>query len=63
MAEHGAHLTSTTGRADDADAPSIFEVLAQENLMVALRPGIGHIARVRNSIKIRPKSGCLPPQF
>ena len=49
-AEQGAHLTSTTTTAGDGqDVPSIFEVLAQENLMTSLRPAIKHVARVGGS--------------
>ena len=49
-AERGAHLTSTTTTAGDRqDVPSIFEVLAQENLMTSLRPAIKHVARVCGS--------------
>ncbi|XP_013383201.1 peroxisome assembly protein 12 [Lingula anatina] len=42
MAEFAAHLTSAA--ADDK--PSIFEVLAQENLMSALRPALIYSARI-----------------
>lgn len=41
MAEYGAHLTSVT-----LEKPSIFEVLAQENLQQALRPAILHLLNV-----------------
>ena len=47
-AERGAHLTSTVATSEDGhNGPSIFEVLAQENLMTSLRPAIKHVARVR----------------
>lgn len=42
MAEHAAHLTSAT----DADQPSVFEVLAQDNLMMTIRPAGKHAVRV-----------------
>ena len=46
-AERGAHLTSTVSTAEDGQTgPSIFEVLAQENLMTSLRPAIKHVTRV-----------------
>uniref|UniRef100_A0A0B6ZPX6 Pex N-terminal domain-containing protein n=1 Tax=Arion vulgaris TaxID=1028688 RepID=A0A0B6ZPX6_9EUPU len=44
MAEHGAHLTS--GGVTDTNRPSVFEVLAQENLMSTIRPAIRHALRV-----------------
>ena len=56
MAEFGAHLTST----DDGDKPSIFEVLAQENLMTALRPALKHACRVGTSQQSLHK---LNPEF
>lgn len=43
MAEHGAHLTSAS--AID-DRPSIFEVVAQDSLMSAVRPALQHVAKV-----------------
>ena len=42
MAEHGAHLTS----AQLADEPTIFEVLAQDSLMLIIRPAVKHAVRV-----------------
>ncbi|XP_036378878.1 peroxisome assembly protein 12 [Megalops cyprinoides] len=42
MAERGAHLT--TAPADDR--PSIFEVLAQDSLMGAVRPALQHAVKV-----------------
>ena len=42
MAEHAAHLTSAT----DVDRPSVFEVLAQDNLMMTIRPAGKHAVRV-----------------
>ncbi|XP_068434769.1 peroxisome assembly protein 12 [Clinocottus analis] len=42
MAEAGAHLTSTAAN----EQPSIFEVLAQESLMEALRPALRHALKV-----------------
>ncbi|KAM4598558.1 peroxisome assembly protein 12 isoform 1-T3 [Polymixia lowei] len=42
MAEAGAHVTST---ASD-DAPSVFQVLAQESLMEAVRPALRHAVKV-----------------
>nr|XP_048679526.1 peroxisome assembly protein 12 [Caretta caretta] len=43
MAEHGAHLTAAS--ASD-DRPSVFEVVAQDSLMSALRPALQHVAKV-----------------
>lgn len=42
MAESGAHLTSTAVN----EQPSIFEVLAQESLMEAVRPALRHAVKV-----------------
>ncbi|XP_067686858.1 peroxisome assembly protein 12-like [Haliotis asinina] len=42
MAERGAHITS----ASVTDRPTIFEVLAQESLMVTVRPALKHAIRV-----------------
>lgn len=42
MAESGAHLTSTSVN----EQPSIFEVLAQESLMEAVRPALRHAVKV-----------------
>nr|XP_057904261.1 peroxisome assembly protein 12 [Doryrhamphus excisus]XP_057904262.1 peroxisome assembly protein 12 [Doryrhamphus excisus]XP_057904263.1 peroxisome assembly protein 12 [Doryrhamphus excisus] len=42
MAEAGAHLTSSTG----SEQPSIFEVLAQESLMDAVKPALRHAVKV-----------------
>ncbi|XP_074643301.1 peroxisome assembly protein 12-like isoform X1 [Tubulanus polymorphus] len=44
MAEFGAHITSS--RSSVTSKPSIFEVLAQENLTAALRPAIKHVLKV-----------------
>ncbi|XP_006119669.2 peroxisome assembly protein 12 [Pelodiscus sinensis] len=43
MAERGAHLTAAS--ASD-DTPSIFEVVAQDSLMSAVRPALQHVAKV-----------------
>lgn len=43
MAEQGAHVTSAQG---GEGKPSIFEVLAQESLMNAVRPALRHAVRV-----------------
>ncbi|EDM05474.1 peroxisomal biogenesis factor 12 [Rattus norvegicus] len=43
MAEHGAHIT-TASVADDQ--PSIFEVVAQDSLMTAVRPALQHVVKV-----------------
>ena len=45
MAEAGAHLSSGTVSGDD-NRPSIFEVIAQENLLSSLKPALQHIVRV-----------------
>lgn len=42
MAEAGAHFTSTTAN----ERPSIFEVLAQESLMEAVKPALRHAVKV-----------------
>jgi peroxin-12 len=44
MAEYGAHIT-TASVADDQ--PSIFEVVAQDSLMTAVRPALQHVVKVR----------------
>ncbi|BFZ18408.1 hypothetical protein BsWGS_21447 [Bradybaena similaris] len=44
MAEHGAHLTS--GGVSETSKPSIFEVLAQENLLSTIRPAVRHAVRI-----------------
>ncbi|XP_067393892.1 peroxisome assembly protein 12 [Emydura macquarii macquarii] len=43
MAEHGAHLTAASV---SEDRPSIFEVVAQDSLMSAVRPALQHVAKV-----------------
>ncbi|XP_063002487.1 peroxisome assembly protein 12 [Elgaria multicarinata webbii] len=43
MAERGAHLTAAFPY---ADRPSIFEVVAQDSLMSAVRPALQHMAKV-----------------
>uniref|UniRef100_A0A8D0GJB6 Peroxisome assembly protein 12 n=1 Tax=Sphenodon punctatus TaxID=8508 RepID=A0A8D0GJB6_SPHPU len=43
MAEHGAHLTAPS---IGDDRPSIFEVVAQDSLMSAVRPALQHVAKV-----------------
>ncbi|XP_077152376.1 peroxisome assembly protein 12 [Ranitomeya variabilis] len=43
MAERGAHITTAT---PDDNRPSIFEVVAQESLMAAVRPALHHIIKV-----------------
>lgn len=42
MAEHGAHLTT----ASSDERPSIFEVLAQDSLMSAVKPALQHAVKV-----------------
>ncbi|MBN3309024.1 PEX12 protein, partial [Amia calva] len=44
MAERGAHLT--TGALERDERPSIFEVLAQDSLMAAVRPALHHAVKV-----------------
>lgn len=44
MAEVGAHLTAAS--AGD-DRPSIFEAVAQDSLMAALKPALQHLVKVR----------------
>ncbi|XP_064613368.1 peroxisome assembly protein 12-A-like [Liolophura sinensis] len=48
MAEQGAHVTSAVG---GEGKPSIFEVLAQESLMSAVRPALRHAVRVLGETK------------
>jgi len=58
MAEAGAHLTSAAAR----ERPSIFEVLAQESLMAAVRPALRHGAKVSANVRlvsVRPSVGRL----
>ncbi|XP_062815313.1 peroxisome assembly protein 12 [Anolis carolinensis] len=43
MAERGAHLTAASAH---EDRPSIFEVVAQDSLMSALRPALQHAVKV-----------------
>ena len=47
MAEAGAHLTSAAGK----EQPSIFELLAQESLMEAVRPALRHAVKVRERLE------------
>ncbi|XP_076130447.1 peroxisome assembly protein 12 isoform X2 [Alosa pseudoharengus] len=42
MAEHGAHLTT----ASSDERPSIFEVLAQDSLMSAVKPALQHAVKI-----------------
>ncbi|XP_034007606.1 peroxisome assembly protein 12, partial [Trematomus bernacchii] len=44
MAEAGAHLTSSGSSV--SEPPSVFEVLAQESLMEAVRPALRHAVKV-----------------
>lgn len=44
MAEHGAHITAASLQDDQ---PSIFEVVAQDGLMTAVRPALQHVVKVR----------------
>ncbi|XP_040280638.1 peroxisome assembly protein 12 [Bufo bufo] len=43
MAERGAHITTAS---PDDNRPSIFEVVAQESLMAAVRPALHHVVKV-----------------
>uniref|UniRef100_A0A8C5N355 Peroxisome assembly protein 12 n=1 Tax=Leptobrachium leishanense TaxID=445787 RepID=A0A8C5N355_9ANUR len=43
MAEHGAHITTAS---PGEERPSIFEVVAQESLMAAVRPALHHVVKV-----------------
>ncbi|XP_066431286.1 peroxisome assembly protein 12 [Eleutherodactylus coqui] len=43
MAEHGAHITTAS---PGDERPSIFEVVAQESLMAAVRPALHHVVKV-----------------
>lgn len=51
MAEFGAHIT---GGLTEADVPSIFEVLAQENLVSALRPAVNYVFKVLSKLNCNP---------
>ena len=42
MAEFGAHITGTV----EDSVPSIFELLAQENLIASLRPALKYAFKV-----------------
>lgn len=44
MAELGAHLTAAS--AGD-DRPSIFEAVAQDSLMAAVKPALQHLVKVK----------------
>lgn len=44
MAERGAHLTSDTAAGEGR--PSIFELLAQDSLMSAVKPALQHAVKV-----------------
>lgn len=44
MAELGAHLTA---EAAGDDRPSIFEAVAQDSLMAAVKPALLHLVKVR----------------
>ena len=46
MAEFGDALSTAISQSD-SEKPSIFEVLAQDNLNVAVRPAIRHLIKVR----------------
>lgn len=46
MAEHGAHLTT----ASSDERPSIFEVLAQDSLMSAVKPALQHAVKVTDYV-------------
>lgn len=46
MAEAGAHLTSTSTN----ERPSVFEALAQESLMEAVKPALRHAVKVGGSV-------------
>ncbi|XP_014664971.1 PREDICTED: peroxisome assembly protein 12-like [Priapulus caudatus] len=43
MAEHGANISTTSNASNQ---PSIFEVLAQESLMSAVRPALKHVCKI-----------------
>lgn len=49
MAEAGAHLTSTSVN----EQPSIFEVLAQESLMEAVKPALRHAVKVSKTHQVK----------
>ncbi|XP_037665214.1 peroxisome assembly protein 12 isoform X2 [Choloepus didactylus] len=64
MAEHGAHIT-TASVVDDQ--PSIFEVVAQDSLMTAVRPALQHVVKLEKLVSslrdedeysIHPPSSC-----
>jgi len=50
MAERGAHLTTA---APAEDRPSVFEVLAQDSLMAAVKPALLHAVKVYLRLKHR----------
>ncbi|KAI4786705.1 hypothetical protein KUCAC02_036955, partial [Chaenocephalus aceratus] len=51
MAEAGAHLTSSGSSV--SEQPSVFEVLAQESLMEAVRPALRHAVKVRGGQAVK----------
>ncbi|KAG7232229.1 hypothetical protein INR49_009396 [Caranx melampygus] len=58
MAEAGAHLTSTSVN----EQPSVFEVLAQESLMEAVKPALRHAVKVLAESN-PSRFGCLWRRF
>lgn len=44
MAEVGAHLTAAPA---GGDRPSVFEAVAQDSLMAAVKPALQHMVKVR----------------
>lgn len=44
MAEVGAHLTAAPA---GGDRPSVFEAVAQDSLMAAVKPALQHLVKVR----------------
>ncbi|KAJ4922710.1 hypothetical protein JOQ06_003988 [Pogonophryne albipinna] len=55
MAEAGAHLTSSGSSV--SEQPSVFEVLAQESLMEAVRPALRHAVKVRGGQAVKVRGG------
>lgn len=69
MAEVGAHLTAAPA---GEERPSVFEAVAQDSLMAAVKPALQHLVKVRvkgeeggpvcNSGRTRrQRDSCEPP--
>lgn len=50
MAQAGAQLASTQTERSNFKSPTVFDVLAQENLLSQLQPALKHVLRVSTRI-------------